>query len=135
MKPEIIQHHDPVDIRAIFEQYRNGMTGPDPRDHEQFFYAPGAKHSFMASATGNDRIKSAIQDILSVPGHRDIVMKADRLMIMILNSDRTPLTIKEITYLNDFVTTLPSTTAITWVVTTTVPAPTLRILLLTSHPE
>lgn len=112
----IIQHHEPIDFEALFKQAENATVGIDGRDLETFSADANEIHSFYGSAEWKDRIVNALGKAIDSDEAVEIINKCNTLMLFIKynpNSER-PVTMDEMSAINEFVTGLPEDSNIVW---------------------
>lgn len=112
----IIQHHEPIDFEALFKQAENATVGIDGRDLETFSADADEIHSLYGSADWKDRIENALGKVIGSDEAVEIINKCNTFMLFIKfnpNSER-PVTMEEMSAINEFMTDLPEDSNIVW---------------------
>jgi len=116
MAQNIIQHHEPIDFEVFFEGIKSQYIGLDYQDFPNFMHAIGEKHSFMDSAEGKERIKAALENIMTSNEAIEIISHATSVMIIIIRSSEAerPVTMEEVGYLYKFISGFPENCEVVW---------------------
>lgn len=101
----IIHHGERIDIESLINRMCCKYVSVDMRDYSHFISKGNEIHSFIAKASGYDRIKRAFDIIFSIKGSMDIITYAEAFMIIIICStdSKTPLSVKEVQPLFDII--------------------------------
>lgn len=112
----IIQHHEPIDIEALFKQTENATIGIDDHDLELFAAEDDEIHSFLGSAECKDRIGNAIRVAIGSDEAMKIFGRSSVFLLIVkYNSDcERPLMVEELSAINKFVKVLPNGNDIQW---------------------
>lgn len=113
----IIQHHKPIDIEALFKQAVNATIGIDGHDLELFAAEDDEVHSFFGSAEGKDRIGNAIGAAIDSDEEVRIIGKSKSFLLFIIHNpdSECPLMVNELTNINHFVEGLPKGSDVQWI--------------------
>lgn len=116
MAQDIIQHHEPFDFESFFESIKSQYIGLDYHDFSNFLHTVGVKHSFMGSADGKNRVKTALENIMVSDEAVEIINHASSVMLTLIRSSETSgqITMDEVGYLNEFISGLPNNCDVVW---------------------
>lgn len=115
-KKEIIQHHEEIELEAMYKDIETRSEGLDCQDFNDFMLREGEKHSFIGRDDSNDRIRKAMQEIIGNEACRELLKNATAVMITAFHSpgSERPLHVDEIGCMHDFVQGLPSDCDAVW---------------------
>lgn len=115
----LIEHHETFDITGFYENIKSGYVGIDYHDFDRFMRNDGEKHSFIGASNGFERVKNAIENIMSSNEALSVINRASAIMITIVHSpeSKSPLRVDEISYVNSFIENLPERCDIVWGIT------------------
>ncbi len=116
MVTNIIQHHEPFDFGPFFDNFKSKYIGIDYHDYLNFLNKDGEKHSFIGQAEWKDRVENALKNAITSKEAVEIINWASTVMITIIHSSEAecPLTMKEMQYLNEFVTGFSENCDVVW---------------------
>ena len=110
------KHHEPFDLGSFFENIKSQYIGLDYHDYLTFLHIDGEKHSFMGCAECKDRIENALGNAIASGEGVEIINRASNVIITIIRSSKaeSPLTVKEVQYLNEFIKGFSENCAVSW---------------------
>lgn len=116
MVTNIIQHHEPFDFGPFFDNFKSQYIGIDYHDYLNFLHTDGEKHSFIGQAEWKDRVEKALRNAIVSEEAMEIIYRASTVMITIIHSSEAEclLTMKEMQYLNVFVTGFSENCDVVW---------------------
>jgi len=112
----IIQHHEPIDLEALFKQAENATIGIDSRDWEVFVADADEIHSFLGSSDSENRVQAALASVVASDEDADIIGMSKRFLLIIKHNPdcERPLMMDEMSAVNGFVSGLPERSDILW---------------------
>lgn len=114
---DIIQHHEPFDFAAFFENHESKYINLDLHDFETFIATTGEKHSFIgvSDTDADNRIQNALDKIMAQLPEQAIDSTSD-MMIMFIHSPNgpKPLRVDEAHCVNEYISRFPSETNVRW---------------------
>ncbi len=112
----IIQHHEPIDFEALFNQLTGAYIGIDKSDWEVFSADADEIHSFYRCAEREDRVSGALDNAIGADKASDIISKCKMFMIIIRYNPECehPIMMNELSAINEFVSGLPENSDIQW---------------------
>ena len=112
----IIQHHEPIDFEALFNQLKDAYIGIDKRDWEVFSADVDEIHSFYGSAEWKDRVNNALGNAIGSDEAVEIINKCKTFMLIIRYNPEgeRPVKMDKISAINEFVSGLPEESDIQW---------------------
>lgn len=115
----IIQHHEPIDFEALFNQLKDAYIGIDKSDWEVFSADADEIHSFYGSAESKNRVSVALTEAIGSDEAVEIVNKCKSFMLIIKYNPEceSPIMMDEMSAINEFVSGLPDDTNIQWSMT------------------
>ncbi len=116
MVKNTIQHHEPFDFGAFFDNIKSQYIGIDYHEYLNFLHADGEKHSFIGQAEWKDRVEKTLKNAIAYEDAVEIINRASTVMITIIHSSEAecPLTMEEMQYLNEFVTGFSENCNVVW---------------------
>lgn len=116
MAQDIIQHHEPFDFESFYEGIKSQYIRLDYGDFSNFLHTAGEKHSFMGSASGEDRVKIALENAIASDEAVEIINNASMVMITIIRSPEAerPITMDEVGCLSEFISGFPKNRDVVW---------------------
>ena len=112
----VIQHHEPIDFEVLFKQAESATIGINSRDLRTFASKTDEIHSFIGSAEGKDRVENAIAVAIGLTEAVAIIAQCKAFLLIIkYDADcKHPLTLEEVSVINNFVTKLLEGSGIKW---------------------
>lgn len=112
----IIQHHEPIDIEALFKQLEDAYLGIDKRDWETFAADADEIHSFLGSAESHNRVSDALANAVSSDESMEVVNKCKSLILILRYNQEgeRPMVMNELSAINEFVSGLHDESDIQW---------------------
>ncbi len=112
----IIQHHEPIDFEALFNQLKDAYMGIDKRDWEVFSADADKIHSFFGCAESKNRISDALANAIGSDGAVEIINKCKTFMLIIgYNPEcERPIMMDELSVISYVVSGLPEESDIQW---------------------
>lgn len=112
----IIQHHEPIDLPALFQQAENEILSIDQNDLDNFADGYDNIHSFHGISEGKERTKNALLSAIASEDAAEIISKGKAFMLFVKYSPdcEYPFTMGEMSAIQDFVAGLPEGVDIQW---------------------
>ena len=101
---QIIQHHEPVDFFALFEEQQRQQIGPDFNQFDDIIRIGNDIHSFIGSSDGEDRVYKSLNNALENDEAKAIIDRAEAILFCVVFSPTAPhrLEMDELAKLFDF---------------------------------
>ena len=102
---KVIHHNEKLNIVSLIERMSSSYINVDLSSYSLFLEDASEIHSFTSICKGKERIKEALNTIISDNVNKEIILKSKSAFVIILtgqNNDN-PLSVSEIKNLSEFV--------------------------------